>query len=195
MAAPTTTDNLVGATIFWAYIVAALWFTGSIVRDILVLYNNSLSIRASKQRSLQDIAKRREKAHWFLALAVLSFATLSYQMLSFLVESYTGWAKLNQVAMPSVLFGAQGMIDISGRRMSLEPWRWSTASTLFQDFAQIICDDPRRFWWTQQALLYSFGWNIFMCIEGEISALAWKHSSHLHRYTISSTVVVAVFCP
>jgi hypothetical protein len=37
---------------------------------------------------------------------------------------------------------------------------------LFQDFAEVICNDPRHYWWTQLALLYSLGWNIYMSVEG-----------------------------
>ena len=50
---------------------------------------------------------------------------------------------------------------------NLHIWAWAKESTLFEDFARIICGEDRRFWWTHLVLSYSFAWNLYMSVEGQ----------------------------
>lgn len=69
--------NYLGATIFWLYILAALGFTFLIVHAL------------ASQRPAHDGAQveRRQLTRRFSALAVKSFSTLSFNMLSVLTQS------------------------------------------------------------------------------------------------------------
>ena len=150
-------DNVSGALMFFAYIVAALFLTALVCRDLLNEYRPT---RERQSAQAKDKVGKNGKVNTehdiqfqvsiLAALSALSFAILSYHMLSFLVQSYQSWA-------PS-----DSLRNVSPSRI----WQWSIGSTLFQDFAEVINDDPDRFWWTNLALTYSLGWNIYMTVEG-----------------------------
>ena len=160
-------SNVVGALTFYLYIVAALLLTGSICRDLLGEYYSKPSRTKKKAKSEVKDGSRQETFFQISVLAVLStlsFAMLSYHMLSFLILSYQTWAPSHfpeDVSLSSV-------------------WIWSTNTQLFHDFAETISDDPCRFWWTQLALTYSFGWNVYMTIEGILCPF-------IHTYSYAST--------
>ncbi len=145
---------------FFAYIVSALVLTGLICRDLLQEYSGYATrkrLRAQSARKDSDTGRPRAEHDIHLqvsilaALSAISFAVLSYHMLSFLIESYQSWG-------PS-----DSLTDVSSAKI----WKWSIGSTLFQDFAEVINNDPDRHWWTKLALTYTLGWNIYMVIEGE----------------------------
>lgn len=147
-------ENTIGATIFLLYIVAALGLTGLISYDLVKAYNAFASSRTSTRAPFQI-----NSVLIFSALAALSFSVLSYHMLNVLIYSYVAWARDSQVSLPRSLF------DVNLSQLYI--WTWAKSSTLFRDFAETICDDSLRFWWTQQALSFSMMCNIFMAVEGE----------------------------
>ncbi|KAI9150616.1 Peptidase [Paramyrothecium foliicola] len=153
------TYNPVGGLLFWLYIVSALSLTGLIIFDLRKLYTASMADK--KDRSRPDaMSKRRSKAQIFMALSVVSFAVLSLHMLYFLIDNYETWAKVYRIKLPRNLFG------VFSARVGSDIWKWSQSSTLFKDFARDLCEDPRHYWWTSQSLIYSFGWNLFMTVQG-----------------------------
>lgn len=147
-------DNVTGALVFFGYIVAALIFSGLIGGDLVKEYHLTWERQRmeGKGRKGKDSRKLLTKLQVpiLAALSTLSFAILSYHMLSFLIQSYQRWALPESWRYVSVL----------------KIWRWSTSSTLFQDFAEAINKDASRSWWTSLALTYTFAWNVYMAVEG-----------------------------
>jgi hypothetical protein len=90
----TTDDhaqNVAGAVLFIFYIFAALVLTGWIFLDLY---------QVSSQPPLRSNWKHRQRVNAFSSLAALSFATISYHMLSFLITSYSEWALARGCSLP-----------------------------------------------------------------------------------------------
>ena len=153
-------SNVTGATIFVGYVLAALCLSTLIVLDLYQSYksqNNSSSARTPSVFSRLQI---------FLALAVLSFSTLSYHMLSYLIYMYNKWVTTHD---PEVIPGPSNLLTLSTMQAPRQIWQWLTESALFLDFAETICKNSANFWWTQQALFVSMASALFISIEGEAS--------------------------
>ena len=146
--------NLSGALIFTAYVLSALFLTAFITNSLRVQY---------KRYSHKG---RETHIQTFSALTVLSFSTLSYHMLNYLIVSYQAWSKSHGYQLPASLFGSNRLLGTREQRVPLHIWSWLTESTLFADFATTICSNNARFWWTQQALLITMAWSVFMSLEG-----------------------------
>ena len=149
--------NLSGALIFTAYVFSALFLTAFITRSLVIQYKKSSHNRKHK---------REKRIQTFSALSVLSFSTLSYHMLNYLIVSYQVWSKSYGYQLPGSLFGSNSLHGPREQRVPLQIWSWLTTSTLFADFATTICSNNARFWWTQQALLVTMAWSVFMSLEG-----------------------------
>ena len=149
--------NLSGALIFTAYVFSALFLTAFITRSLVIQYKKSSHKRKhGREKHIQT----------FSALSVLSFSTLSYHMLNYLIVSYQAWSKSHGYHLPGSLFGSKGLLRTREQRVPLHIWSWLTTSTLFANFATTICSNNARFWWTQQALLVTMAWSVFMSLEG-----------------------------
>jgi hypothetical protein len=148
--------NVVGTTLFLSYIFLALSGTISIVLSLYRQYVSISSIKPGEKKedaqlkAIQDARKRHIKIYAFLAS--LSFATLSYHMLSFLIASYNQWASdkwlLIRTPHPEHLMG------------------WMRDSTLFETFAQQLVGDPASTVWTQISVLATWFWNVWMAAKG-----------------------------
>ncbi|KAF7510052.1 hypothetical protein GJ744_007156 [Endocarpon pusillum] len=155
--------NILGGTIFICYIGAALLLTALIV---LNLYKTSLR---SPPRSTWNHVQQLSV---FSVLAILSFATLSYHMLSFLITAYSNWAVARGLALP------QGVLKNYLKRLHL--WQWARTSTLFQDFATKICMESNgNWWWTENTLMFSMAWNIYMAVEGKLQGFVFIESDRV----------------
>lgn len=149
--------NLSGALIFTAYVLSALF--------LIAFITNSLRLQYTK--SSPGTKRGREKhIQIFSALSILSFSTLSYHMIKYLIVSYRAWSKSYGYQLPAGLFGSNSLLGTREQRVPLHIWSWLTNSTLFTDFATTICSNNARFWWTQQALLVTMAWSAFMSLEG-----------------------------
>ena len=137
--------NLLGATIFWLYILFALILTATIIETILEI-----------SPSNQGQHERRKQTRLFAALALISFTTLSYNMLNVLIQSYTLWARQHGLTVA----------DTSIRSI----WTWSITSTLFQDFGEAIVQNSARYLWAQTNFLATLCVCLFMGIEGRSHA-------------------------
>ena len=139
--------NYLGAAIFWLYILAALLLSGVVIHTVI---------------TLPASGNTKASSHWidvliFGSLACVSFATLSYNMLTVLIQSFS---------------------TLSQRPVSLELlqlpdtwndiWTWSTESALFQDFGAAIVASGARQYWTQAALVATMSVCLFMGGEGEL---------------------------
>lgn len=165
--ADTPIYNLTGALIFSAYVISALVLTILICGSLISQYKRLRETGEGSKRTI-DVEKRLEILS---ALSVLSFSTLSYNMLSYLIVSYQSWAQSHSVPLPRQFLGDGGLLGAGDESVQLHIWKWLTSSTLFQDFAEAICGDSARFWWTQQALLVTMAWSVFMSFEGLVIVL------------------------
>lgn len=154
------TVNTTGAIIFVLYVVAALIFTGFICKDLINAYLY-LPRFLYQQRSLQ------KNVQIFAGLATLSFSVLSYHMMDYLIESYQEWANPRGIKLPDQFYGKDGLLGPASERAPLYIWTWLKTSTLFYNFARTICEPYEHYIWTEQALLVTMGWCLFMSIEGE----------------------------
>ncbi|KAL8672909.1 MAG: hypothetical protein Q9168_002663 [Polycauliona sp. 1 TL-2023] len=170
--ASITTDtepvhNSVGATIFVGYVLAALFLSVLIVVDLSRSYHARTSSFVSKAQ------RPSSRLHIFLPLALLSFSTLSYHMLSYLIYAYQAWLTANGLEglpRPSdflTLPTSQGLHQVG---------QWLTESTLFLNFAETICQNSANFWWTQQALFVSMASALFISIEGQILPISFAQN-------------------
>lgn len=75
--------NLLGATIFWLYIVLALIFTFFAIESILKSSNPA----------------RHKHVATFSIIAAISFSTLSFNMLHVLIDSYSTWSERQVVPL------------------------------------------------------------------------------------------------
>lgn len=177
-------DNVVGATIFFAYIAAALALSGFLTWD-LVLANKRRYTHSVQHEKGQSHARNTDrKIRTASSLAVFSFATLSYHMLNFLIRSHHQWT-LRHEPFPSDVREAHRDFRFMEDIMKLRIWEWAKGSTLFEDFARVICTDPQHFWWTHLVLLYSFCWNSYMSVKGQsnqLLAVLGRRSSRIRSY-------------
>ncbi|KAG8623251.1 hypothetical protein KVT40_008227 [Elsinoe batatas] len=144
-------SSVLGASVFWSYIVAALAFTAiciNVIRTITPPPNPS----SSRARLL------------FTILAVFSFCTLSYHMLNVLILSYRTWSQSRSVPLPACFIGPGCLIG--NGRQSLHMWEWSKTSTLFQDFGIALTLGSDRWVWANASLAMTFTRVAFMCIRG-----------------------------
>ncbi|KAK3718331.1 hypothetical protein LTR37_005144 [Vermiconidia calcicola] len=135
--------NYGGATVFWLYIVAALYFSGLIMHTILTLPPVSAS----------DQDRRARDVKIFSCLACISFGTLSVNMLNVLIQSFSSW---------TVERGIGGTINIG------TIWSWSITSTLFQDFGEAIVANSARYLWAHTALLATLVVCLWIGYEGTV---------------------------
>jgi hypothetical protein len=175
-------SNLLGAILFFSYIVAALALTGTIIRDIVVAHK-------AKEKGTGP-EKRRSPVVYVLVcrilLALTSFSTLSYHMLMFLIDSRSAWSSANNLTIPAFTWRDRSLLDVSEHINRLHIWQWATSSTLFRDFAEAICTPPIHYWWTQKALLYSYAWNWYMAREGMLIRLPADWATRLTVFRGSS---------
>lgn len=129
-------------------------------------YSSSVALSSSTRNPpLKENMNEKSTFRPFLH-SVLSFSTLSYHMLNYLIVSYQAWSKSHGYQPPGSLFGSNSLLGTQEQRIPLHIWSWLTNSTLFADFATTICSNNARFWWTQQALLITMAWSVFMSLEG-----------------------------
>ena len=171
--------NLLGAILFSGYVTAAVLLTAIITYNLYGTHQNLLIVK-SKSPDDSPLSKAKH-VQLFASLAALSFSVLSYHMMHFLVVSYVAWSTERQILIPDRLFGEGGLIGRgNSSRVDLHIWHWLTTSTLFLDFAEIICQDGAKYWWTQQALLVTMACCHFMAIEGTLYAFPFIRSCSRH---------------
>jgi len=150
----TPPNSYIGSAIFLAYIVAALYATFHIT---LSLYTRYASIyhsgKASKDANLEAYKSARARHIKIYAfLASISFATLSYHMLFYLITHYLNWTGDRHQSLSAVT--------------SSKVKDWMLQSTLFQDFAGELVQSKGNAAVTQLAILGTWYWNIWMAAKG-----------------------------
>lgn len=166
------TENIVGAIVFFFYILAALLLSGLLINNLITTWSRkSRQSFQTRQRigiknasPVKNARTPGNKVAITATITGISFATLSFHMLNFLVQSYMRWSSA-QISNGLMLDHSTGSTWEIMR--SLQIWKWPKGSTLFKDFAVVISKDPRRLWWTQLVLLYTMAWNMLMSVVGE----------------------------
>ena len=150
----TPPHNYIGTAIFLSYIAAALYATITIVYTLYTKYTALFHSTVSKQDEKLQAANIARARHVkiYACLASISFATLSYHMLMFLISHYLNWTGAK----------SQSLSDVSGEKLKT----WMLNSTLFQDFAQELVKDAPSAVWTQAAIISTWFWNIWMAQKG-----------------------------
>ena len=171
------TANTTGAIVFVLYVVAALVITGFPCTNLVNTY-------LYLPKALYQKHGLQQNVQIFAGLATLSFSVLSYHMMDYLIESYQQWANDRTIGLPDQLYGKGGLLGSASERTPLFIWTWLKTSTLFYSFAQTICKPYEHYIWTEQALLVTMGWCLFMSIEGELSF-------HLHANYWSTTIYLS----
>jgi hypothetical protein len=166
-------DNLLGAIIFVSYIIAALYFTLSIIIDISRLkFKTERNPNAKPSPLLTTL---------LTLLATISFTTLSYHMLNVLIQSYTQWTSTHGSVDTRTLM--QGMLPSPSSLLSYlskllaSLGQWTRTSTLFADFAHALLTNPGRRALVELSLLWSVGWSCWMSEQGHFDAVPglWKY--------------------
>ena len=150
-ASSTPPTNYIGTVLFISYIVAALELTNFIVTHLFSLYESRTSrLPLSKQPEISHIII-------FSSLAALSFAVLSNHMLSFLIQSYTGWCESNGYGLA-----------IAIRDIMPKLWAWMTDSMLFTTFAHDLVGraNGEEWIWAGMALAGTMAWGNWMATSG-----------------------------
>lgn len=166
-------DNTSGAILFFSYILAALFFTSYILLSIsrigILVESPAKSARVRalsrthKQNGQVSQTRNRRAFRLFSALALVSFTTLSWNMLNFLIVSYTRWA--STYGLPTTL-RLQSLTQVWHDLRHL--WIWATGSNLFQTFAEDLVSDPAQWRVVRAALIYSYTSNSWMSALGEL---------------------------
>ncbi|KAF2825251.1 hypothetical protein CC86DRAFT_352572 [Ophiobolus disseminans] len=146
----TPPNSYIGASIFLSYIVLALYATLSITFSLYTqytaIYHEPAPAKNEKLKAARSARARHIKIYAFLAS--LSFATLSYHMLFFLITHYFAWTGDK----------TRSLSGVSGQTLK----KWMLESTLFQNFASELVQDVPNALWTQIAILGTWFWNVWM---------------------------------
>lgn len=148
-------ENIVGAIIFFAYIVAALALTSIIVADIFLTRSNQEPAPNAKH-----ISRRPASLYWTAAL--VSFSVLSWNMLSFLLVSYSRWAEEHQMITSGFYTSPTKFLE-----QAWYVWVWATSSSLFETFAENLLLDVRTWRRTMLTLTYHYVCNMYMSMIGK----------------------------
>ncbi|KAF2657756.1 hypothetical protein K491DRAFT_741337 [Lophiostoma macrostomum CBS 122681] len=142
--------NIVGTTLFLSYIASALYFISSIAVSLV-----------GKYRALNGKPKNARDIRILVAFATVSFASLSYHMLKFLVISYSQWNVNRQFFGTRAGTGGPG--DEGGwQGLWLRVWQWMLSSALFESFAKELVSDAPSTLVTQVALLGTWFWDVWI---------------------------------
>jgi hypothetical protein len=150
----TPPNSYVGSAIFLSYIIFALNATISIAYSLYTQYTAIYQPKKLFKDTKLDAAKSARIRHIkiYAFLASISFATLSYHMLSFLITHYLNWTG-DKHRDPSAV-------------TAVKLKSWMLQSTLFQDFASDLVQSKGNAVVTQLAILGTWYWNIWMGEKG-----------------------------
>ena len=155
--------NYLGAALFLSYIACALYLSTTISLALWRQYTTTLGAPPTRDATVTATrAARARHVKIYAFLASLSFATLSYHMLSFLLASFAAW---------------DGNARFEWRRLSAgRLGRWMLETALFEDFAKELVGDGASAVCTQASVLVIWFWGIWVAQKGEWIELGWVGS-------------------
>jgi hypothetical protein len=173
----TPPNSYIGAFIFLSYIVLALYATLSIIISLFAQYKALFNTPTNDAKLNNARAARAQHIKIYAFLASISFATLSYHMLMFLIPHYLAWSRQNTPSLSSV-------ISLSKLHT------WMLESTLFQDFAADLVANAPNALWTQSAILATWFWNIWMAQQARRRNFDTRT---MHMYILLSQILPISF--
>lgn len=147
--------SYLGAAIFWSYILAALVFSSTAVHSIITTKPPAVKEQTTRKSDAGNKTKHKRSTRLLTFLALLSFTTLSANMLHVLIHSFTTWTTYHPQLPPSTPKTLPALI-----------WSWSTTTPLFHAFATAILASPARRLWTLAELCLALYTTLFMSIQG-----------------------------
>lgn len=180
----TPPNNYIGSTFFLAYIVVALYLTFTISYSLYAEYISAFHSHPAsppgkfKQNGAGQVETRNTRARHikiYLGLALLSFVSISWHMLGFLITSFLEWSNTS----------SRNVFAALNDNASYKLKSWMLETELFNNFATELVGDRESALWTQLAILATWGWNLWMGLKG---ALLCEHTL---EYKLSNIVQVA----
>ncbi|KAJ8108797.1 hypothetical protein OPT61_g7917 [Boeremia exigua] len=169
----TPPQNYVGSTFFLTYIVVALYLTTVLTYSLYKQYTSVIyahpSSPPSKFRQNGDgkVETRNARVRHikiYTVLALISFTSISWHMLGFLITSFLDW---NGSSTRNILAALSS--DVLDKLK-----RWMMETTLFNDFAIQLVADGESAVWTQLSILATWGWNLWLGQKGRQYGLSSK---------------------
>lgn len=150
----TFEPNLRPIAILTSYLCLAFALTALILRT---LYQIRTIPRPSQEtRTLSR--NHRLQIQIIGILAVTSLAVTWSYMFKFFTLSYRTWAR------------DRGISDAFRENSAQLYWgQWLKETSLFRDAWETVTEESKRFWWSQQILLITTAWSVYLGIEGRIS--------------------------
>lgn len=146
----TPPTNYTGTTLFLTYIAAALYAIILITYSHYTQFTNLVPSKDEKVNKARAARARHITIYAFLES--ISFATLSYNMLMFLITHYLEWSGDVCFTVKSVDAGKLG--------------KWMLESSLFQDFAGDLVKNAPNALITQTSILATWFWSIWVAQKG-----------------------------
>lgn len=148
----TPPNSYIGTAIFVSYIVFALYGTISIITSLYQQYDRIFHTTTKDAQIQASRAARLRHIKIYAFLSSLSFATLSYHMLMFLITHYQSfYSSAHTNALPD------------SPALTLQKLKtWLLSSTLFQDFASALVSTPSNSLITQCAIQATWFWNLWI---------------------------------
>ncbi|KAF2624565.1 hypothetical protein BU25DRAFT_373949, partial [Macroventuria anomochaeta] len=161
----TPPNNYIGSTFFLSYIVVAFYLTSAIGYSLYTQYTSVFHSHPSsphskfKQNGAGKVETRNVRARHikiYLILALISFTSISWHMLGFLITSFLDWNKSS----------TRNVFAVLGNTAFDKLQRWMLETSLFNDFAIQLVADGESAVWTQLAILATWGWNLWISRKG-----------------------------
>ncbi|KAF3042691.1 hypothetical protein E8E12_007677 [Didymella heteroderae] len=161
----TPPNNYIGSTIFLSYILVALYLTSTIGYRLYTQYAAVFNLHPSSppsrfkqngQGKVETRSARKRHVKIYTALALISFTSISWHMLGFLITSFLDWSDS----------GTRNVFAVLGSNASNQLKRWMLETSLFSDFAVQLVADGESAVWTQFAILATWGWNLVLASKG-----------------------------
>ncbi len=148
------------------YLLVAISLTTLVIRNVLYRAYKSLP---PSQTTRHRQSRRTKHVQILAALSILSLVVNGYYTFRCLSLSYRVWAHERGEVLPTGLWGRGGEFSAQDERVGLELGRWFKDTSPFWDSWEIVAEKSRRFWWTQQLLLGTTVWSVFVGFEGKTS--------------------------
>ena len=164
----TPPNNYIGSTFFLSYIVIALYLTSTIGYSLYTQYTSAFHSHPSsppskfKQNGAGKVETRNARAQHikiYTVLALISFTSISWHMLGFLITSFLDWNNSS----------TRNVFAVLGNNAFHKLKRWMLETSLFNDFAIQLVNDGESAIWTQLAILATWGWNLWISGKGMFS--------------------------
>ncbi|MCJ1329805.1 hypothetical protein MMC10_006486 [Thelotrema lepadinum] len=144
-----------------AYLLATSYLVYTIAHR--VLYKAHTALPPSQATRFREGA-RRKHIGTFVGLASLSMTFAIYYGYQFLKLSYQIWAFERGDIVPTGIWGEHGALWGDSKHLQLG--RWLHDTDILSEVWEIAMEKTRRRWWTQQLLLTTAPWSLYVAIQG-----------------------------